>query len=218
MSTPTAPMNVILATIKNKHYDFVEYESGVKLYKDTCYHPEESAMLEATVVSVPRTVQRRVDYAGMRLDVHPGDKILMRYDVVYSYVDQPEHDTPIYKNVVLFGGEEYWKVDIQKIFGIIHADRIEMINGYVLCDILYGSGTNSTIILPGNCYVPEFFKPETSCERLRIKYMGAPLDGQPALSAKAGDTVLVQPGVSQKYEINTDKFYIIRQSHIVAKE
>lgn len=216
MIYPIAPMNVILATIKNKYYDYVEYESGIKLYKDTSYHPEESAMLEATIVTVPRAIQKRADYAGLRLDMHPGDRILMRYDVVYSYVDQPENDTPIYKNVVLFGGEEYWRVDIQKIFGVIHPDRIEMINGYVLCDFLYDSTANSTIILPGNCIVPEFFKPEAPCDRLQIKYIGTPLDGQPLLSVKAGDMILAQPGVAQRYEIGTEKFYIIKQSHILA--
>jgi co-chaperonin GroES (HSP10) len=207
-----APLNNILATITNKYYDFVEFESGIKIYKDTGFHPEESAMLQAMVISVPRAIQHRSDYAGMRLDVHPGDSILMRYDVVYSYVHQPDRDTPIYKNVVLFGGNEYWKVDIQKIFGVIHPDSMEMINGYVCGEILYDSIENSTII------IPEHYKNVQRRDKMRIKYIGAPLEGHPILPLQPGDIIYTQPGVAQCYEINDQSFYIIKQSHILAKQ
>ena len=216
MLTPTCPLNNVLVTIKNKFYDTVEFASGIKLYKDTGYHPEESAMLEATVVSIPRAVQERMDYAGMTLPMRPGDRILMRYDVVYSYIDQPDRDTPIYKNVLLYKGEEFWKVDIQKIFGIILGGDVFMINGYVLCDILYDDTRSTRIILPGNAKVPELFRPIPPADRLRVKHIGLPLFGHPPLSVAAGEDILATQGVAQRYEINDSIFYIIKQSHILA--
>lgn len=212
----TCPLNNILVTIPNKFYDTIEFDSGVKLYKDTGYHPEESAMLEAVVVSIPRAIQGRADYEGMTTPMKPGDRILMRYDVVYSYINQPENDTPIYKNVLLYNGEEYWKVDIQKIFGLILDDEIFMINGYVLCDILYDDTRSKRIILPGNAQVPELFKPILPADRLRVKHIGFPLFGHLQLGVSVGDDILAMQGVAQRYEINDTAFYIIKQSHILA--
>lgn len=216
MLTPTCPLNNVLVTIKNKFYDCIEFASGVKLYKDTGYHPEESAMLEAVVVSVPRAVQDRADYEGMTTPMKPGDRILMRYDVVYSYIDQPDRDTPIYKNVLLFRGEEFWKVDIQKVFAIVLGHDIFMINGYVLCDILYDDTRSKRIILPGNAQVPELYNPVLPADRLRIKHIGFPLFGHLQLGVGVGDDILAMQGVAQRYEINDSVFYILKQAHIIA--
>ena len=169
-------------------------------------------MLEATVVSVPRGIQDRIDYAGMSCCIEPGERILMRYDVVFSYINQPDRDTPIYKNVLLHEGEEYWKVDIQKIFGIIRGDHIEMINGYVLCDgTEEDRTTNSTIV------IPEHYRTIQRKDRMTIRSIGAPLYDRTTLAVAEGDTVLTQAGVAQRYEIDDRPFYIIKQSHILAR-
>src|ERR1051326_5579346 len=100
---PLAPINVVYVQIDKKFYDTVRTPSGTVLYKDTTFHPEENSMLEATACSVPRALQDRFDYYGMSTSrIVPGDRLLIRYDVVFHYRHQPERDTPIYKNVVLF--------------------------------------------------------------------------------------------------------------------
>jgi len=210
---PIAPLNTVYATLDRKFYDTVEFTSGVTLFKDTGFHPEESTMLEATVVSVPKAIMQRPDYNGMTLPIKTGDRILIRYDVVYSYKHQPERDTPVYKNVLLYGGVEYWKVDIQKIFGVIVDGGIRMLNGYAYCEAVPEERADYGLLVR-----PEHLRREERRDKLRIKYIGEPLIGQPSLFLSPGDIVYTAPGMAQSYEINVQKFFIIKQSHIVAKE
>lgn len=210
---PTAPLNTVYATLDRKFYDTIEFASGITLFKDTGFHPEESAMLEGTVVSVPKALMKRPDYAGMAIDIKPGDRILMRYDVVYSYTHQPERDTPVYKNVLLHEGVEYWKVDIQKVFAVILAEGMRMLNGYVFCETVPEERGDYGLLIR-----PEHFRTEERRDKLRIKYIGEPLIGQPTLFLLPGDIVYTAPGMAQSYEINVQKFLIIKQSHIIAKE
>lgn len=213
---PTAPLNNVYVTIEKKFYNTIVFESGIKLFRDTGFHPEENAMLEATVVSVPKSIMHRPDYDGLTADLVPGDKILMRYDVVFSYVNQPDRDTPIYKNVLLWQGNEYWKCDIQKIFGIIRKDRIDMLNGYVLCDNNVEEEKPLILIVPETSSPINYAIPK-NCDVLQVKYVDAPLQGQIALPVGPGDFIYCLPGVVQSYEINLVPFYIIKQSHIVGK-
>lgn len=212
MAALTAPLNTAYVQIEKKFYDTVEFESGVKLYRDTSFHPEEHAMLQGTVVSIPKAIMKRYDYNGMRMEVQPGDQILMRYDVVFSYLNQPDRSTPIYKNVLLYQGEEYWKVDVQKIFGIVRGDKISMINGYVCCDILEEEQEDYGLLIR-----PDNYRSTQYRDRMRIKYMGKPLAGEPTLCCRPGDIIYCVPGVSQSYEINLQKFYIIKQRHIIGQ-
>ncbi len=208
-----APLNTVYATIDKKFYDTIDFDSGLKLFRDTGFHPEEHAMLQATVVSVPKAIMNRQDYEGMTIEVQPGDRILMRYDVVFSYTHQPERDTPIYKNVLLYQGIEYWKVDLQKIFGIIQEDTIIMVNGYVCCDLLEEEQEDSGLILR-----PDNFRKKERRDKMVVRYIGRPLAGQPALNCDPGDIIYCSPGVAQLYEINQKNFYIIKQSHIVGMD
>lgn len=206
----TCPLNNILVTIENKFYDRITYGSGITLFKDTGFHPEESAMLEGLVISVPRALQVRYDYAGMTVPLQPGDHIIMRYDVVFAYRDQPDRDTPRYKNVLLYNNAEYWKVDVQKIFGKKLDDRIEMLNGYV-----YGEPLEEPSAYQGTLILPESVRIVRPSDRMRVKYIGAPLGGAPDLGVKPGDLIETVPGVAQRYDVNLQSFFIIKQSHIL---
>lgn len=210
---PTAPINVVYVKIQKKVYDSVRFPSGTIIYKDTSFHPEESSMCEATVVSVCPLIQDRFDYAGMRADMlQPGDTILIRYDVVFHYSHQPERDTPIWKNIIVWNGEEYWRVDIQQIFGILRKGYVEMINGYVMCD-------PCTIRADfGSFGVPRGFEYKLSNELYKIRYVGEPLPQEPKLEVTAGDIIHIRPGLAQNYQTDWGDFSIIKQSHILARE
>src|SRR5688572_3999320 len=127
-----APVNNLIVTIEKKLYDSVTFQSGQTIYFDPSWHPEEYAMLRAKVVSVPRGIITRQDYKGVTIDMQPGDEVYMRYDVVFAYKDQPERDTPIYKNLLFHYNEksgkheEYWMCDILQTFAIIR-DQIVMV-------------------------------------------------------------------------------------------
>lgn len=212
MNFPTAPLNNLYVTIEKKFYDTVTFASGIVLYKDTTFHPEEAAMLIAKVISVPKAIQKRYDYNGMQCVIKPGDTILMRYDVVFCYVDQPERDTPIYKNVLLYNGVEYWKVDIQKVFAIQRGTEWEMINGYVLCEPY-----NEAVSFGKFLLVPEMYQTAQRNNTMKVRHIDQPLTNAAALPISPGDLIHVVADVAQLYEIEGNPFYIIKQSHILAK-
>jgi len=203
MKIPIAPLNNLFVTIEKKFYDTVSFESGITLYKDTTFHPEESAMIIGKVVSVPNGIQQRPDYEGFQCRMEPGDIILMRYDVVFCYIDQPDRDTPIYKNVLLYNGAEYWRVNIQQVFAIQRGNGWEMVNGYVM-------GDNINVERRGAIFVPEVFQASEYNHTMRVRHIG------PA-AVVPGDIIHVMPNVAQRYELDADVFYIIKQSHVLGK-
>lgn len=213
---PVAPINVVFVQIKKKVYDTRTFASGITLYKDTTFHPEEASMCEATIVSLPRAIQDRYDYRGMTRDgggkLHIGDTILIRYDVVFHYHHQPDRDNPIYKNILLYEGQEYWRVDIQQIFGVLRKGSVEMVNGYIMCDPVK-IDINMVIL-----HTAEHFSWKLSNELFRIRYVGEALAGEPLLDLKAGDRVHTRPGIAQNYQTDWGDFSIIKQSHVLAIE
>lgn len=207
-----APVNNLIVTIEKKLYDSVTFNSGQKIYFDPSWHPEEYSMLRAKVVSVPHGIINRHDYNGITIDMQPGDEILMRYDVVFAYKDQPDRDTPIYKNLLFQWNEktgryeEYWKCDILQIFAIIR-DRIIMVNGYVMLDpVIENKEDFSTLIIR-----PDNYKEVELKEKAVIRH----IDNN-KFCLQAGDIVYVNPSTVMCYTINTDKFYLIKERNILA--
>lgn len=211
-----APVNNVIVALEKKFYDSVAFESGVKLHFDPTWHPEEYAMLTATVVSVPTSIIERFDYKGMRADMQPGDQLLVRYDLVFGYFDQPDRATPIYKNLILHhDGEkyqEYWLCDIQKVFAIIRNGEYIMQNGYVLLDpVLEPPITTSNLLV-----LPDTVTSKQSKRVGIIRAIGAHLPHQPQFCVEPGDKVYVIPGTIQHYRVDTTEFMICKQSHLLA--
>lgn len=213
---PVAPVNNVIVTLEKKLYDSITFQSGIKLHIDPSWHPEEYAMLEATVVTVPKGIINRFDYKGMKLSVKPGDRVLIRYDVVFSYRDQPERDTPIYKNLILLHDgqqyKEYWLCDIQKIFAIIKDGEYNMLNGYVLLDPITEKLDSVSQLL----VIPDSIALKERKDVAIVRAIGAPLDGQPQLCVQPGEKVIINPRVVQQYQIDTRRFFIIKQQYLLA--
>lgn len=207
-----APVNNLIVTIEKKLYDSVSFQSGQTIYFDPSWHPEEYAMLKAKVVSVPRGIIDRHEYKGITVEMKPGDEIYMRYDVVFAYKDQPDRDSPIYKNLVYHYNEaagryeEYWLCDILQTFAIIR-ERIYMVNGYVMLDpVIENKNDFSSLIIR-----PDHLKDVEEKEKAVIRHIGSN-----NLGLKGGETVLINPASVMCYTINTDKFYLIKQRNILA--
>jgi co-chaperonin GroES (HSP10) len=212
------PVKNLLVTLENKHNDSVTFASGQVLYFDPTWHPEEYAMMEATIVSVPDKVGRwrpsqqgwieDDSLRGVEIDdMRPGDKALIRYDVVHNYIDQPDRDSPRYKNLFLHEGQEYWKCSITQVFAYIRDEVIHMVNGWVICDILEETKESSSLLI-----LPDNYKTVTHKDKMRVRHIG-----KTTLPIATGDIVFVDPQYVQTYKINLDEFYIIRQSRIIAK-
>lgn len=205
------PVNKLIVTLEKKLYDSRTFESGQTIFFDPNWHPEEYAMLIAKVVSVPPGVIQRQDYKGYTISVEPGDEILIRYDVVFAYIDQPDRDSPIYKNLIYHYDElkerfeEYWLCDILQVFAIIKEGKYEMINGFVMLKIITEKKPDfsNTIIRPD------------SYNLTNTKEMAIVVAGGVNLNLKPGDTVLINPSMVMQYQLNLYQFYIIKEQYIL---
>lgn len=204
---PVCPVNTLLVKIEKKLYDSVSFDSGVTLHIDPSWHPEEFAMLTAMVISVPRGIIRRHDYAGLTCPVKPGDEILMRYDVVFSYLNQPDRQTPVYKNLMILNNghslEEYWRCDIQQVFAVRENETWRMINNYVYLESLAESGPETFLV------VPEYLKKRNTKSRAIVRYISETSD------VKSGDVVHLNPRTAQQYRIGQKEFLITKYGYIL---
>lgn len=207
------PINKLVVRLEKKLYDSRTFDSGQTIYFDPSWHPEEYAMLKATVISVPPGVIDRPDYAGYTIAVKPGDEILIRYDVVFAYEDQPDRDTPRYKNLIFQYDEsaqvyeELWLCDILQVFAVIAEGAYNMINGFVMLSILkqMHQSASSLIITPDNY------------KEIDSRHMAAVTAGGSNLGLNMGDIVIINPQMVMQYQLNLEKFYIIKEQYILAK-
>lgn len=199
-----SPQNKIIVEIEKKFYDTIEFESGVTLYQDTTFHPEEFAMMEAKVISVPRSIIDRPDYNGFKELPEEGDTILIRYDVIFSYRDQPDRATPFYKNLIMHNGQEFWRVDVLQCFAIKKEGGYRMLNNYVMCDMVELKRNIGEILV-----LPEHMRTEIRRDTMRVRHIFS-------WDIVAGQIIYTTPNAAQQYKKGIDEFYIIQQRHIQA--
>lgn len=213
------PVKYLIVSIEKKFNDTVTFKSGQTLFVDTSWNPEEYAMMEATVVGIPGSTGydpmdfKTWDSLGYSIDMEPGDKILMSYAVVYGYKDQPDRDTPIYKNLFMHEGKEYWKCPLAQVFAYIRHGVTHMVNGWVMGDIMEEKPFVSSIIITPDNHATVKYK-----DRMKIRHIGPNLPHEPRLKAKKGDIVYLDQRYVAEYKVNEDAFYIVRQSRILAYE
>ena len=176
-----APENYILCEIDKK---FQDQEGNILI--DPTWFPEEHATLEGNVVSAP--IRTGSDgYRKIIGSVDIGDKIFFSYSVVFNYKLQPEDDTPVYSNLIIFEGKEYWKVNIDEIFFKSTNGKVKMITDNILVDPL--SEHNGVIV-----EVPEML-----------------------LNYKKGDTVFFEAEFVQSYKFFGQPYFIIPCRRVIAK-
>lgn len=206
------PINKLIVTLEKKLYDSRTFESGQTIHFDPSWHPEEYAMMKAKVVSVPPGVIDRPDYAGYEICVKPGDEILIRYDVVFAYIDQPDRDSPIYKNLIFHYNEllekfeELWLCDILQVFAIIRHGEFHMINGFVMLDIVKEHNE-----LSGRIIQPDSYNNVDSKQRAMVRCGGTGLGLFPT------DMVYINPQTVMQYQLNLERFCIIKERYILGR-
>lgn len=198
-----SPQNDLIITLDKVFQDQIG-----SLYVDTRFNPGEHANLVGTVVSVPRIITtNRPDYKGFSTEgILPGDKILFRYDVVYSYRAQPQRTNPIYKFELFYKGKSYWRCDIQKVFAVIRDGDFIMLNGYVMV---------APFQEPTRLFIPGHLKQLQRMVESEIWHIGKPLEHLPPIDAKPGDKAIFNPRRAQRYHFGRDEFVILKQSQIL---
>lgn len=204
-----SPINNVIVTIDRKYIGHItDVLRTSQLTPGSQLNPADLVNIIGTVVSAPKSIQKRMDYKGYsQANIREGDTAIFRYDVIFSFVKQPESEEPIYKNEFWYKGQSYWRVDIQKLFAVVRNGRIIMLNGYCM---LENMSNKSSIVLP------ESLKKYQNVGSATLTHIGKNMVGMDVVGAMPLDTVYYNPLIVQKYKINDKEFGIIRQRDIYA--
>lgn len=196
------PANCLLVKIDKKYQDELD---GWKV--DTSYRPEEFATLTGTVHSIPGYVVEDAYRAGIENDVQPGDKVWFSFGVIFDYAEYEDKKNPVYRNLVVYNGEEFWKVDIGEVFCVERAGEKKMISQNVLLEPMKYDGptkTASGFLLPDP---PEYWED-------RAKVVAVP---KMNVSLSPGDVIPMESQFVQKYIMFGKEHYILPVRRLIAK-
>jgi co-chaperonin GroES (HSP10) len=205
------PLDKVVVQVDTKyHKNFSNMIKRANMNPGSQINPADYVQIIGEVVAIPDFINNRIDYKGFTTnDIYPGDIAIFRYDVIYDFVESAEGEDPIYKNMVWVKGQEYFLADIQKIFGVIRAGEIIMVNGYCMVE---------NMSAPPSLVLPQHLKNLIRTASATITNIGNPLSHQKPIGAKPGDIVYYNPAVLQRYEINEKKFGILTQKQILGRK
>lgn len=195
------PLNTILVTIEKKYQDT---EKGLLI--DTTFSPEEYATLKGVVHSVPDKLGDEYWREKTNMIIREGDEIWFSYGVIYQYERYEEGETPTYKNLVCYNGEEYWKVDYSEVFCVVREGKIIVPNQYVILEPIKNEKelfSKSGLSLSDNV---------TFQDRATIKAMP-----EIEVSCEVGDVIPVETKFVQQYQMLGGLHYIIPARRLIAK-
>ena len=120
-----------------------------------------------------------------------------------------------YKNMLPYGGHDYWKVDYINAIAVKKKDgSFDMIGDYVLVEPIREPRRG---LEQGLIEVHVIAQEEDYKATGRIISIGEPLKGQPKLSAKPNDTIYTDIRYVEKYEIDGHDYWVVRQKYLLAK-
>lgn len=190
------PVNKLLVTIEKKYQD----KEG-NLLIDTSFAPEEYATLKGVVVSVPDKVED-VYYKGHIDQIAKlGDEIWFGYGVVYDYEVYREGETPVYRNLIQFEGEEYWAVRYEEVFCVVRNGEILMPTQHVLLSPVQVATISGALT--------SLEKPKDRGRVIAVPEMD--------ISCKEGDIVPIEKEFTQEYIIFGKPHYIMPVRRLIAK-
>lgn len=191
-----APINNYTVKFESEYADEVVTESGIKLYRDTSFNPENFAQTNGTVTATPR-------YNSIPMDIVPGDQVYFSYQVVMDVV-QRDRDTPIHKNMLFYKGQKHWVVNNELIYFRTRSNAVAMLNGYMLLDVIEEE-IKSTLI------IPEYLKKQKLIGSARIIFTG-----DEAIASK-NDVVFYDKRFVEVYELWGKDYYLLQKQRILAK-
>ncbi len=183
--------------------------AGANLNPGTQINPADYVANIGTVLSLPKMISPRRDYKGFSTkDILPGDKCIIRYDVVYKFHDTDDGSKK-FKNYFWYNRQDYWAASIDKIFGVIRDGQIIMINGYCMVEQIE---KKSLIVTNAES------KRKTTAISGTLTGIGNNLTHLSNIQAQPGDKIYFNPNILQPYKINGKEFGIVSQKHIFGAE
>lgn len=127
--------NKIIVTIEKKFQDTITFESGVTLYKDPTWEPEQNVTTYGTVVAVPDVVNK--DAEEFYENVQVGDKLYFNYLTVIDEERTFEVD-----------GQDYYYVEYYDAIAIVRDGVIKPVGQFILIEPIKEELASDYLIIP----------------------------------------------------------------------
>jgi len=201
-----SPLNNVIVKVKSLFTrpisDFTK--TAFAEVNGTDLNPADFVTITGEVVSVPRTISKKMDYKGFSTsDIRVGDIAIFSYSVIYDFDISDENQK--FMNCFWYKGQEYWIADIQKVFGVVRDGKILMVNGYCMIE---GMKPISTLLLPHH------LKRMLNVSEATLTH-GSKRGGSGTLDMLPMDTVFYNPLKVQKYKVADKEIGILENKHIL---
>lgn len=203
------PENKVVIRVVNK---FIKAITNIQrlsaIQNNSTIDPSDFVTIVGEVVSLPKRISPKKEYEGFTTnDIYEGDKAIFSFQVIADIFWMMEEERAIFRNMVVYKGQEYFLADIKHIFGVIRGGDIYMINGYVMLEE-YPKGI---IILQNSS------KKVKGTTTSKVMHIGNPKTNETMIDVQSGDEVLYSPFKPQHYQINGKPFIILRQNQILGR-
>lgn len=129
------PIYKIFVKIEKRFNDEIVTESGLKLYYDHTYSPEENSTIVGEVVAVPAKYDRNNYGPDFQFNVKAGDKLYFHFNIVQDEANMIEVD-----------GQQLWMVDYFDAIALVRDASIIPVGSYILIDPLKETIDTSLIV------------------------------------------------------------------------
>lgn len=194
---PTSPLNHYTIALDSPFDDKIVTKSGVELYRDVTYSPENYAATNGTITAVPR-----FNYNKMGAKV--GDQLFFSYQVIMD-LEQRDRDTPVHKNMIFYKGKKHWLVNNELVYFFVRDDKIYMQNGFVLLNPV------ETPDIKSNLIIPDYLKKKKYVGRAQI------IMSEDKSISNTNDIVYYDKRFVETYELWGKEYYLLDQKRILAK-
>lgn len=205
-----SPLNNVIVKVKSLFTrpisDFTK--TAFAEVNGTDLNPADFVTITGEVVSIPRTISKKMDYKGFSTsDIRVGDIAIFSYSVIYDFDVSDENQK--FMNCFWYKGQEYWIADIQKVFGVVREGKILMVNGYCMIE---GIRPISTLLLPHH------LKRMLNVSEATLTHGSERGRSIGNIEMMPMDTVFYNPLKVQKYKIADKEIGIIERKHILGNK
>lgn len=130
------PIYKIFVTIDKRFQDEVVTESGLKLYKDSSFKPEENSTTVGVVAAIPVKHDTANFPPDFQFNVKHGDKLYFNFNITIDPT-----------NCVEIDGEEFWMVDYFEAIALVRDGQIHPVGSYLLVEPMEEK-IETTLIVP----------------------------------------------------------------------
>lgn len=206
-----SPTNNIIVKCKTKYIgNFINVLKGAAINPYSMLNPSDYVNIIGEVVSVPKSISNRKDYAGYSTaDIRIGDTAIFSNLVIGTTTQLEPEAEPVFKNMVYYNAEEYFTADIQHVYAVIRNEQIRMQNGYIMV---------TDMAKPPLIILATQTKKLISAAQALVTHIGRSLTIEKPLDIMPGDTVFYNPNKLTIYQIQGKPFGILRQSHVLGKK